>query len=467
MQPGIATISCLVGLLVGGGLTAEDRATAAREELAALSKQVGVISHCFNLVDEIVAPSVVSIRTSEEVQNPFVGRGTEVEIGEGSGFVVAADDQFSYILTNAHVVLQTNNDQEFLRGPAPDYKPVGYDRLVVQLNDNRELDAGYVGCDTSTDLAVVKVALPHLPTIEWADSDKSRVGDWVLALGYPLGVGFSATSGIVSATDRSTGIYRAIHGLESFIQTDASINPGNSGGPLVGIDSRIIGVNSNILSRTGVNIGIGFAIPSNLARRVTEDLIRYGAVRWPGIGVDLEELTAEVAQSLGLPPVQAVLIAHVLPKSPAALSGLQQNDVVLAVNQTRIHSLMNFRARVALGRINEPMVMHLWRAGTELDATVVPVARDAVLNQSHEHQISLKGFGMKVSVGDGPGLVVTEVETGSVADVAHVIPGDRILQERSLKELRTVEDAEALDKRREIIIQILHLERASWLRLRR
>jgi len=467
----LAALMVILAMVAPGGArlaAADDRATLARAELAALSSQVAVISHCFNLVDEIVAPSVVSIRTSEEILNPYAERNTEeIQIGEGSGFVVYSDDQSSYILTNAHVVLKTNNDQEFLHGPAPDNRPVGYDRLVVQLNDDREFEASYVGCDISTDLAVVKVAIPHLPPVEWGDSDKSRVGDWVLALGYPLGVGFSATSGIISATDRSTGIYHEFKGLESFIQTDASINPGNSGGPLVGIDAKIIGVNSNIVSRTGVNIGIGFAIPSNLARRVAEDLIRYGTVHWPGIGVDLDELTPELAVSFGLPDNQAVFVEHVLPKSPAEAGGVHANDIVVAVNQTRIHSLMNFRARVALGRIGEPMTLRVFRAGKEVDLTVVPVSRDAVLSEDHEHEVELKGFGLRVAIEDGPGLVVTEVESGSVADLAHVAVGDRLLQERLLHELRTIEDARALAKRQEIIVQILHGERAVWLRLRR
>ncbi len=442
----------------------------AKDELAALGKEIAVLSRAFNLVDEVVAPSVVAIKTREEMSAAYSWSGDttsrEVEVGEGSGFVFHTDDKFSFILTNSHVVLQTNHEQEFVRGR--NNQPVGYDRLVVQLNDNRQVEAEYVGFDLSTDLAVIKIPVPHLPTIDWGNSDAVHVGDWVLALGYPLGVGYSATSGIVSATDRSTGIYEAMRGLESFIQTDAAINPGNSGGPLVSIEGKIIGVNANILSSTHVNIGIGFAIPSNLARHVAEDIVANGHVRWPGIGVDMDLLTAEQAQQLGLPAVQTVRITRVLPKSPASEGGLQKNDIVLAVNTMRIQSLMNFRARVASCRIGEPMALRIWRAGKEVEEKILPVDRDEILKQrSQEQDVELKGFGLRVGTDDGPGLVVTGVEPDSPAGVAEFAVGDRLLHERTLRELRTLDDAAALAKRKEVTLQVLRDNRSFLVRLRR
>jgi S1-C subfamily serine protease len=466
---GLLAILLLLAAGSAYALDAEDRQKA-REELSGLSKQIGVLSRCFNLVHEVVAPSVVSIHTREQLTNAFPLSGRvatrEVEVGEGSGFVVRSDDKESWILTNAHVVLQTNHEQEFVRGR--NNQPVTYDRLVVQLTDSRDVEAEYVGVDLSTDLAVIKVAVPKLPAIDWGDSDQVHVGDWVLALGYPLGVGYSATSGIVSATDRSTGIYEAMQGLESFIQTDAAINPGNSGGPLVSIDGRIIGVNSNILSRTGANIGIGFAIPANLARHVADDLLAFGRVRWPGIGVDLRELTADQARELGLPPAPAVIIARVLAKSPASEGGLQRNDVVMAINRTRVQTSMNFRARVAGCRIGEAMTMRVWRAGKEVEQQIVPIDRDEILKQrANEEDVELKGFGLRVGVDDGPGLVVTEVDPDAPGGLAGIALGDRLLQERSLRDLRTPEDALALGKRREVILQVLRDGRAFWVRMRR
>ncbi len=359
-------------------LAAEETPQAAKAELATLSKQLGLLSRCFNLVHEVVAPSVVSIKTSEDIANPFTARNEAVDVGEGSGFVVHADAKASYILTNAHVVLQTNDNQEFVRGRNEQF--LGYDHLVVELNDNRDIDAEYVGVDASTDLAVIKVGVPNLPTIDWADSDHVTVGDLVLALGYPLGVGYSATSGIVSATDRSIGIYRSIRGLESFIQTDAPINPGNSGGPLVGLDGHIIGVNSNILSRTGVNIGIGFAIPANLARRVADDLIRYGRVHWAGIGVDIDEIPVTQAEGLGLGSGQAVCVINVLPHTPAAEAGIRAGDIVLAVGAVKIRSKMSFRARFACCQIGVPLALGLWRDHAEVMVQVTPIDRDILLH---------------------------------------------------------------------------------------
>ncbi|MBA2481815.1 MAG: trypsin-like peptidase domain-containing protein [Planctomycetes bacterium] len=452
----------------------DDARQKAKDELLALGKQLSVLSRAFNLVHEVVAPCVVSIHTRAQVSTPIgwgLQQSGEVEVGEGSGFVFASDERASWMLTNAHVVLQTNHDQEFVRGR--DNKPVGYDRLIVQLNDNRQVEAEYVGFDLSTDLAVVKVAIPHLPTCDWGNSDQVHVGDWVVALGYPLGVGYSATSGIVSATDRSTGIYDAMRGLESFIQTDAAINPGNSGGPLVSIEGRIIGVNANILSRTGSNVGIGFAIPSNLARHVAEDLIANGRVRWPGIGIDMDVLAPEQAQELGLAPVQAVRIIHVLPKTPAKAGGLDINDVILAVNTLPIQSLMQFRARVASCRVGEPMALRIWRAGKVLDKQVTPVDRDEILKnraqqaEAATHDLAISDFGMSLATDDRPGLVVTEIQAGSPADAAHLAVGDRLLHERSLGELRTLEDASKITKRKEVTVEVLRDGKGYWVRMRK
>ncbi|MBA3710097.1 MAG: trypsin-like peptidase domain-containing protein [Planctomycetes bacterium] len=447
----------------------------AKDELLALGKELSVLSRAFNLVHEVAAPCVVSIHT--RVSNPFPWGGQvtagEVEVGEGSGFIFSADEHASFILTNAHVVLQTNHEQEFVR--ARDNKPVGYDRLVVQLNDNRQVEAEYVGFDLSTDLAVLKVAIPRLPTCDWGNSDQVHVGDWVVALGYPLGVGYSATSGIISATDRSTGIYEAVRGLESFIQTDAAINPGNSGGPLISIEGRIIGVNANILSRTGSNIGIGFAIPSNLARHVGEDLLAHGHVRWPGIGIDMDVLAPEQAQELGLAPVQAVRVIQVLAKTPAKAGGLEVNDIILAVNQLPIQSLMQFRARVASCRVGEAMGLRIWRGGKLLDKQVVPVDRDEIIKQRAQledasgdaHDVELKGFGLRLGTDDRPGLVVTQVVEGTPGDAAKLQVGDRLLHEHSLHELRTLADAAKLAKLREITIEVFRDGRSYWVRMRR
>jgi S1-C subfamily serine protease len=448
-----------------------------RSELRKASEELARMSRAVNLIHELVAPSVVSIHTREQqrLANLFSGRliTREVEVGEGSGFVFHSDATGSWILTNSHVVLQTNNEQQFIQGR--NGQPVGYDRIKVVLTDTRELDAEYVGVYLESDLAVLKVTEPHLPALEWADSDGAKVGDWVVALGYPLGVGYSATSGIISATDRSTGIYQGIGGFDSFIQTDAAINPGNSGGPLVDLHGQVVGINASIISKTGSNIGLGFAIPANLARRVADDLRQHGRVRRPMVGVSLDDLPPAKAKAMGLPQAQSVIITGVVPESPAAAAGLESGDVILAINRTRIVSLQQFQARVASSTLGQPITLRVWRSGKEIDQAVVPIAEDEIrsklANAARDTALrrgtALEGFGVWLAADDQAGLRITAVEPGSVAEQAKLKPGDRLLNERAHGPLRTTDDATALGGRRELVLQVYQEGRSFWLRLRR
>ena len=455
----------------------EEARAKAREELKTVGGELQRLSHVFNLVHELVGPSVVAIHTRAQeavpYRTPFGGvffRGSrEVEVGEGSGFIFHSDDKASYIMTNSHVVLRMNEQQQFERDRNGSY--IGYERITIELNDSRQIDAEYVGCSLETDLAVLKIPLPKLPTTEWSDSDNTRVGDWVVALGYPLGVGYSATSGIVSATDRSTGIYKPVGGYESFIQTDAAINPGNSGGPLVDLTGRIVGVNSNILSRTGSNIGLGFAIPSNLVKRVAEDLLAHGEVRWPGIGVDAEELAADQAPALGLPSGTAVRLAQVFPDTPAARGGLENGDVVLTLGGVRIAGQMQFRSRLAACRIGQEVPLTIWRGGKALERSVIPVALEDIKKKRAairaEDEVDLKAFGLHLGNDGQAGLVITEIDPKGLAAQAGLEPGDRVLAERTVGALKKGDDAKSLARRQEITLQVVKDGRAFWLRMRR
>lgn len=459
---------------------ADDGAGRAREELRAIAPEVSRLGHAFNLVHEVVAPSVVAIHIRANVPVAVGRRGLrllfaekEVEVGEGSGFVIRSDASRSWILTNAHVVLQTDDDQRYLRDARG--APLAQDRLRIELADGREVDALLAGAAIESDLAVLTVPLPHLPAVEWADSDHVRVGDWVLALGYPLGVGYSASAGIVSATDRSTGVYRPIGGIESFIQTDAAINPGNSGGPLVDIQGRILGVNSNIKSTTGASIGLGFAIPANLARRVAEDLAEHGAVRWGALGITIPpgDLSAEQLARLGVPPPGGVPIAAVIPGAPAAAAGLRAGDFVLSVNGVRVRNQMQFSARVRSCRIGERVTLGLWRGGKELAITVEPAAKedvDALARRAEDEAagggVALPLLGLRLRDDRKPGLVVTAVDPNGPAAAAGLAVGDRLLAERSHGELHTEADARALARRTEAVLQVARDGRAYWLRVR-
>ncbi len=444
----------------------------ARAELRQLAAESTRLSRCFNLVHELVGPSVVAIRTKErQVVLTWGGRAVrEVDAGEGSGFVVAADAEQAWILTNAHVVLQSDGQNGFQRRRDGSY--AGYDRLRVVLHDNREADAVYVGVDVPSDLALVRVPIGGLPAVEWADSEQVHVGDWVVALGYPLGVGYSASAGIVSATDRSTGIYEAVGGFESFIQTDTAINPGNSGGPLVDLQGRILGVNANIVSRTGANIGLGFAIPSAIARRVAEDLRANGTVRRGALGVRLEEIDANLARGLGLPPAQAVRVTGIDPLTPAEQAGIRAGDVVLAVGGTTVASIQQFRSRIAARRPGDQVQVTLWRDGARSQLSLRIADReeiDRALAKAAEALVAkatpLANLGCRV-LPDSQGLIIVQVEAGGLAGDGGMSPGDRILAERGLGKLVTIEDAAKLAALREGLIQVQSGRRVVWLRFR-
>src|SRR5271168_4271605 len=264
----------------------------------------------------------------------------------GSGVIVDAAQ--GYVMTNAHVVENASN-------------------IEVTTKDNRRLTAKLIGHDPETDIAVLQIPNGGLTAVPMGDSDRLQVGDFVLAVGNPFGLGQTVTSGIVSALGRS-GL--GIEGYEDFIQTDASINPGNSGGALVDLQGRLIGINTAILAPGGGNIGIGFAVPINMARDVMDQLIRNGAVRRGRIGVAIQDLTPDLARALGTARMEGALIARVEPGSPAQRAGLHSSDLVVAVNGVPIHNAEDLRNRVGLAPIGHDIALTVDRAGSERDVTV-------------------------------------------------------------------------------------------------
>lgn len=248
------------------------------------------------------------------------------EEGLGSGVIVSPD---GYILTNNHVV-------------------EGADELKVLLSDERELIAKVIGADPKTDIAVIKIDGDKLPVVTLADSDNIRVGDVVFAVGNPLGVGQTVTMGIVSAKGRSVGILEEVAGYESFIQTDAAINMGNSGGALVDAKGRLVGINSAILSPSRGNIGIGFAVPINLAATVMHSLIETGSVSRGYLGVASQTLSADHAEALGLSrDTKGVMVTDVYPGTPAEFAGMKRGDVILSINSKSVASLRDLRVLIA------------------------------------------------------------------------------------------------------------------------
>jgi serine protease Do/serine protease DegQ len=265
--------------------------------------------------------------------------------GLGSGVIVTSD---GYILTNNHVV-------------------EGADELKITLADDRDFIAKVIGNDPKTDIAVLKIEARDLPTVTLADSDKLRVGDVVFAVGNPLGVGQTVTMGIISAKGRSKlGLLENVSGYEDFIQTDAAINMGNSGGALVDARGRLIGINSAILSPSRGNIGIGFAIPVNLASFIMNSLVEHGAVARGSLGVTSDTVTADVAEQLGLAKeTRGVVVTDIDPDSPAEKAGLKRTDVILAINQHPVSTWEELRLVIAQIVPETTAVLKVFRDGRE------------------------------------------------------------------------------------------------------
>jgi serine protease DegQ len=324
-----------------------------------------------------VIPAVVNVFTQQKVRTPALqdpifryffgdrldGRPRQAS-NLGSGVIVSAN---GYILTNHHVVEAA-------------------DEIQVALADGRTVRASVVGADPETDLAVLKIDGADLPAITFAQSDSLRVGDWVLAVGNPFGVGQTVTAGIVSALGRTQ---LGINTFENFIQTDAAINPGNSGGALVDAAGNLVGVNSAIYSRTGGSQGIGFAIPVSIARQVMEQIIREGGVTRGWVGIEVQDLTPELAESFNLRNARGALIAGVLKNGPADNSGVRPGDVLLAVNGkpvTDSSSLLNLIAALKPG---ESARLTVARKQQTLDLTVQAGRRPAQRAQAPEAEPEL------------------------------------------------------------------------------
>jgi serine protease Do/serine protease DegQ len=293
---------------------------------------------------------------SSDLQDPFFRRFFEgpqepqQREAQSTGSGVIVDAQKGYVITNNHVVEQA-------------------DSIKVRLSDDREFDAKLIGKDPDTDVAVVQIKAEKLTSIPLADSDKVQVGDFVVAIGSPFGLRQTVTSGIVSAVGRQTGITE--NGYEDFIQTDASINPGNSGGALINLRGELIGIPSNILSRSGGNIGIGFAIPINQARSVMAQLVEFGSVQRGRIGVMGQGVTPDLAKAFGLPSARGALVSQVVPGSPADKAGLKAEDIILEANGREVEGFAQLRNIVGLMRVGDKVDLKVMRDGKTRNVTVV------------------------------------------------------------------------------------------------
>jgi serine protease Do/serine protease DegQ len=353
-----------------------------------------------------VTPAVVNIATKGTVQeqnpllnDPFFRRFFDVPNtprqrefqSAGSGVIV--DAKQGYIITNAHVI---ENATE----------------ITVTLLDNRSLKAKVVGKDEGSDVAVLQVQATNLTALPIADSDRTEVGDFVVAIGNPFGLGHTVTSGIVSALGRS-GINP--EGYEDFIQTDASINPGNSGGALVNLGGELVGINSAILSRTGGNIGIGFAIPANMMRTVMNQLVKYGQVKRGVLGVNIQTLTPDIAESMGVANTQGALVSQVVEGSAAEKAGIKAGDVVTSINGKPVKDATGLRNAIGLLSVGDRVDVALLRDGKPRRVTAVIGERDTADEDTESTGMHNGLDGANLADAPGGGVLVRTVAEGSPA----------------------------------------------------
>ncbi len=357
---------------------------------------------------EKVLPAVVSVHV-EGMQNtkptPETKGGERQFEGLGSGVII--DAAKGYVLTNNHVISNATT-------------------IKVQLNDGREYVAKLIGRDEQSDIALIQLTdAKNLTAIKIADSDKLRVGDFAVAVGNPFGIGQTATSGIVSALGRS-GLN--LEGLENFIQTDAAINRGNSGGALINLNGELIGINTAILAPGGGNVGIGFAIPSNMAQSLSAQLIKYGEVKRGVLGIRGREMTADLAQAFKLEAQRGAFVNEVLPNSAAAKAGIKAGDVITALDGNPLSSFAELRAKIGSAAPGTVLKLGLLRNGKPL---VIPVTlENSGVTTTQAENISPALQGATLSDGDvkgTPGIKIDDVAKGSVAAQMGMHKGDLII----------------------------------------
>ncbi len=404
---------------------------------------------------EQVSDAVVNITTSTTIERP-TGPGLAIPEGTpfedffrefgnprgpqqrrgralGSGFVISGD---GFIVTNNHVIEKA-------------------DEILVEFTDGRELVAEVVGADPKTDLALLKVAVDApLPFVAWGDSDAARVGDWVMVVGNPLGQGFSVSAGIVSARERALqGIY------DDYIQTDAAINRGNSGGPLFNMEGEVIGVNTAILSPDGGSIGIGFAMSATVASRVVDQLKEFGETRRGWLGVNIQEVQADVAEAVGLESAAGALVTDV-PDGPALAAGIEVGDVIRSFDGADVVDVRDLVSRVGNTEIGKKVSVVVFRNGRNLtfqvevghreEAEVVLASLDGEPERPRDGEVL--GLSMspltdelRAELGlddDAGGLVVRDLDRNSEAFMKGIRPGD-VVYEAGQEKVATLEDFEA------------------------
>ncbi len=424
-----------------------------------VSPEVKSMNDAFVDICKAVTPTVVSITVKSDRKNEkkpedneqykfFFGPDFQMpdqgpEIGSGSGVIISKD---GYIVTNNHVV-----------------KEAGDNGITVTLLDKREFKAKVIGTDANTDLAVIKIDANDLPTMSFGNSDQCQVGEWVLAIGNPLGLNYTVTAGIVSAMGRNIGINGGGYGIESFIQTDAAINPGNSGGALVDINGQLVGINSAIKSNTGYYQGYGFAIPVNIVKSVVSELIKNGKISRGYIGVQIQQIDETMAKALGLDKAKGVLVQSVQKGGAGEDAGIKEGDVILSVDSKEVNAPNELQVIIGSHHPGESVKLIVFRDGKTIDkdVTLKPKVEDnqqTAMNNPHLDQEGTNGESssgkeiktMGVSVTGLPsqlkdklnissGVVVTAVDNYSDAFLRGLRKG-MVIVEANKKNVASVDD---------------------------
>ena len=437
-------------------------------ELSKILSRLNDQSKAFVFVAKKVTPAVVNISVTREVSSPslndeifrhfFKRFGRELpqrhkmprrkkyqRRGLGSGVIV---DKRGYILTNNHVVRNA-------------------DEIIIRLFDKRKYKAKVVGTDVKTDVAVLKIQAKNLPVAKIGNSEKLEVGEWVLAIGNPFGLSHTVTAGIISAKGRA-GV--GVAQYENFLQTDAAINPGNSGGPLVNLKGEIIGINTAIASRSGGYQGIGFAIPSNMAKSVMMQIINEGKVSRGWLGVQIQSVNSELAKSFGLAEVYGVLVAMVVKNSPADKAGIKQEDVILKYNDVKITDVNQLRNLVAGTKPYQRVPVIVFRRGKKikLHIKIGNLAKakweTAVKSGISSHEFKKLGISISELTPEKArqygyenisGVVITEIEEGSIAERVGLQKGDLILRINYNRVTNVSEAIKALNKARNLVRMLI------------
>ena len=394
-----------------------------------------------------VAPAVVNIRVSQTVKSrspyddemfrrffgaPNTPNNSREVQSAGSGVIVDAKN--GYILTNHHVVS-------------------GADKIQISLIDENTLDAEIIGSDPATDIAVLKVEAENLTDIEIGDSDQVEVGDFVIAIGNPFGLGNTVTSGIVSALGR-TGISSS--GYEDFIQTDASINPGNSGGALVNMQGELVGINSAIISRSGGNVGIGFAVPSEIAQSIMSQLLDFGEVRRGLLGVSIHTIDEENAEILGVESKSGAMITAIEPGSAAEEAGLRVEDIIIRVNDERISNARDLQNAIGLKGSGERVTIEFIRQSTKLETNAVLGQQKIAKQIGSDIHPGLVGAQFSSSANKA-GVEVTDVESGSPADQRGLEKGDLIVAVNRMR-VENIQQLESIAQNNDILYLMFERE---------